>query len=167
MPAHSGVALYVASSATPAIRLHGRDFTFVTRLTPDRDATGAIKEFSPQARYTKAGSVPLHQHGHGTFCSFRILVPSRLVGVYALVVDGSVRYIGECEDLGKRFNAGYGNISPKNCYRGGQPTNCKINRRVLDMSKAGGSVDLYFHPTTDRKTVEKDLIARYTPPWNG
>jgi hypothetical protein len=156
-----------ASSAWRAIRLERWDFTFVATLAPERDATGAIRELSPQGRYPKLAAVPLHQHGHGTFCSFRIAVSPGLTGVYALVVDGSVRYIGECEDLGKRFNMGYGNISPKNCYRGGQPTNCKINRCVLDVSKAGGSVNLYFHLTTDRKTVEKQLISRYTPPWNG
>ena len=116
--------------------------------------------------FAKSDAVPLHKHGHGTFCKFRISVPKGLAGVYALVVDGSVRYIGECEDLGKRFNMGYGNISPRNCYEGGQRTNCKINRRVLDVSKAGGRVDLYFHPTPLRQTVEKQLVASCPPPWN-
>jgi len=89
------------------------------------------------------------------------------MGVYALMKDGAVCYIGECEDLGKRFNMGYGNISPKNCYQGGQPTNCKINHRVLEVSKAGGRIDLYFHQTSQRKAVEKLLIVRCSPPWNG
>ena len=151
----------------PAVRLGIYDFTFVASLVPERDSAGAIREFSPQSGYAKAGAVPLHKHGRGTFCRFRLAVPKGLSGVYALVVDGTVRYIGECEDLGKRFNAGYGNISPKNCYRGGQPTNCKINRWVLDMVKAGGRVDLYFHPTSQRKAVEQELIARHSPPWNG
>jgi hypothetical protein len=148
------------------IRLGERDFAFVASLTPERDAAGAIRELSPQGRYTKSDAVPLHKHGQGTFCKFRIAVSKGLVGVYAMVVDGAVRYIGECEDLGKRFNMGYGNISPRNCYEGGQSTNCKINRRVFDMSKAGRRVDLYFHPTPQRKTVEEPLIARYIPPWN-
>jgi len=156
-----------ASNVPAMLTLEGHNFTLVTQLAPERDATGAIREFSPQARYANLNADPLHQHGRGTFCSFRISVPARLVGIYALVVDGAVRYIGECEDLGKRFNAGYGNISPKNCYTGGQPTNCKINRRVLDVSKAGGSVNVYFHPTPQRKPLETQLIARYAPPWNG
>ncbi|MGH2560697.1 MAG: GIY-YIG nuclease family protein [Thermomicrobiales bacterium] len=121
---------------------------------------------SPQGRYTKCDVSPLHKHGHGTFCKFLISVPKGLIRVYALVVDGSARYIGECEDLGKRFKMGYGNISPRNCYKGGQQTNCKINRRVLDVSKAGGRVDPYFHPTPQRKPVEKQLVSTYAPPWN-
>jgi hypothetical protein len=152
-------------SGDEALVLGGRDFALVQHLAPERNEEGAIREVSPQGRYKKA--IPLHQYGHGTFCAFRIAVPAGLVGVYALVVDGSVRYLGECADLGTRFNGGYGTISPRNCYVGGQSTNCKINRRVLDVSKAGGRVDLYFHPTPQRKTVEAHLIAAYLPPWNG
>ncbi len=164
MSTHSGGA----ASAPLPIRLGGSDFAFVGSLTPERDTSGTIVEFSPQGRYAKADAHALHKHGHGAFCRFCIAVPKGLAGVYALVVDGSVRYIGECEDLGKRFNMGYGTISPKNCYAGGQPTNCKINRRVLGVSKGGGRVDLYFLPTplSLRKAVENQLVARCSPPWN-
>jgi hypothetical protein len=152
------------------IMLSGHDFQYVQSLIPERDASGAIKEVSPQGRYAMSDAVQLHKHGHGAFCKFSISVPRGLGGIYALVMDGAVRYIGECEDLGKRFNAGYGNISPRNCYVGGQMTNCKINRRVLDATKAGSRADLYFYPTQDgsvqRRTVEKELVARYSPPWN-
>lgn len=151
----------------PAVNFAGHDFTFVALLAPERDLAGVVREYSPQGRYAKAGAVPLHKYGLGTFCRFRLALPKGLSGVYALVLDGTVRYFGECEDLGKRFNTGYGNISPKNCYQGGQATNCKINRRILDAAKARGRVDLYFHPTPLRRTVEQQLIARYLPPWNG
>jgi hypothetical protein len=161
------VAVPNPKTAAPAIRLGGYDFAFVASLDPVRDPTGAIAESSPQARYANAGTVPLHTHGRGPFCKVRIAVQRHLAGVYALVVDGAVRYVGECEDLGKRFNAGYGNISPRNCYDGGQPTNCKVNRRVLDVARAGGRVDLYFHPTPARKAVEAELLAICSPPWNG
>lgn len=157
----------IASSAPQVITLEGWEFAFVAQLDPERDDMGVIRESSPQARYAKSDTVPLHQHGRGPFCSFHITVLPGLAGVYALIVDGSVRYIGECEDLGKRFNAGYGNISPKNCYKGGQATNCKINRRVLEVSQSGARVNVYFYRTAQRKTVEKLLIARYMPPWNG
>jgi hypothetical protein len=125
---------------------------------------GSIRELSPQGRPT---NVPLHKHGHGTFCTFHVAIQKGLVGVYALVVDGSVRYIGKCEDLGQRFY-NYGNISRSSCYkRGGQSTFCKINHRVLEVSKAGGRVDLYFHPTPQQLTVKRHLIAQFSPPWNG
>jgi len=50
---------------------------------------------------------------------------------------------------------------------GGQSTNCKVNRPVLDVAKTEGRVDLYFHATPHRKVVEKELVAQYLPPWNG
>lgn len=155
-----------AACASSAIRLGRHEFKFMEFLTPERDTSGAIQELSPQSRYMKCDAVPLHKHGHGTFCKFRISVPAKQAGVYALVANGSVRYIGECEDLGKRVNMGYGNISPRNCYEGGRRTNCKINHRVLDVCKAGGCVALYFYPTPQRHMVEKELIARCSPPWN-
>lgn len=152
---------------TSELRLAEYTFTFVETLTPERTASGAVLELSPQGQYKKAGTVRLHDYGHGTFCKFRITVPEGLVGVYAMVVDGAVCYLGECLDLRKRFNAGYGLISPRKCYQRGQPTNCRLNQRILNVTKAGGRVDLYFHPTAQRKMVEKQLIARYSPPWNG
>jgi hypothetical protein len=154
-------------SGDEALVLGGRDFALVQHLAPERNEEGAIREVSPQGRYKKSATASLHQHGHGTFCTFHIAVPAGLVGVYALVVEGSVRYIGGCVDLGKRFNSGYGTISPRNCYKGGQMTNCKINHRVLEVLKAGDRVALYFHSTPQRKSDETQLIAAYSPSWKG
>ena len=156
-----------AAAAPGTIKLGGNEFVFIATLAPQRDASGAIIELMPQEQYKKSDSVPLHKHGHGTFSRFKISVQKGLVGVYALLADGAVRYIGECKNLGKRINAGYGNISPKNCYKGGQSTNCKINRRVLDATRASGRVDLYCCPTPRRKPIERQLIEKYRPPWNG
>lgn len=148
------------------IRLEGCDFRFITTLVPEHDRTGAINEYSPQQQYTNLSAVPLHRHGHGPFCRFQIEVPKGWSGVYALCVDGAVRYIGESEDLERQFNTGYGHISPAACFVGGQSTNCRINHSVLTVSKAGGCIDLYFYPTSQRKLIKKRLIARYAPPWN-
>lgn len=35
-------------------------------------------------------------------------------------------YIGETDNLEKQFRQGYGNISPRNCFKGGQSTNYKM-----------------------------------------
>lgn len=155
-----------ASNLPLNLDLAGHDFAFMVPLIPESNVQRAIQELYPQERYAKRDAILLHKHGHGAFCRFRVSVPRGLVGVYALVVNGRICYIGECEDLGKRFNMGYGNISPRNCYVGGQVTNCKINRRVLEVSKSGRSVNLYFHPTSSRRQVEKQLITQFSPPWN-
>ena len=155
-----------APSVPAEITLGMFPFALVESLVLDRDQAGTIVEKLPQAQYYKAGLVPLHKHGDGPFCKFRITVPKGMMGVYALQVDGMVRYIGECEDLRKRFSYGYGNISPRNCYKGGRGTNLKINRKVLEVVRAAGRVDLYFYKTTERKQIERQLLDTYSPPWN-
>jgi len=148
--------------------LEGYRFDFVASLDPERDETGTILESNPHERFPNPGSIPLNRYGHGPFCEFGISVPKGMTGVYALVVAGSVRYVGVCQDLGRRFNANYGHISPQDCYVGGQSTNCKVNHLILDAANAGEWVDLYFHhATSDRLSTEAELITKWSPPWNG
>ena len=55
---------------------------------------------------------------------------------------------------------GYGNISPRNCYTGGQSTNCKMNKAVMEYYEKGTPVDLYFYETDQYKQVELELLRR-------
>ena len=82
------------------------------------------------------------------------------------VVDNAIIYIGETENLSQRFNIGYGNISPRNCYVGGQSTNCKMNKIVLELYEQGKIIDLYFYETKDYKSVELDLLRNMKTPYN-
>jgi len=109
----------------------------------------------------------LHKYGRGPFCQFRI--PKNLLyeGVYALKEGQAIIYIGMCQNLSDRFNArGYGTISPRNCFDGGQHTNCKINNSILKSIKKGRKIELWFYPTHDRHLVESRLILRLQPSWN-
>lgn len=141
-------------------------FGYISAIRPERDGSGNVCEFLPQARYGKARIVPLHKHGRGPFCRFRIPPHFRVEGVYVLCIDGAVHYVGECVNLSSRFNMGYGQISPRNCYDHGQPTNCKINHFILEATRRGNEVDLWFLQTRNRKLVESELITRFKPPWN-
>ena len=114
-----------------AIRIGQYDFRFVCVIEPERNFDGTIRELMPQVRYNNAAGWSLHQYGDGPFCKFKIPRNLNFSGVYALSVDHEIRYIGECEKLSQRFNAGYGNISPRNCFKGGQQTNCRINSLLL------------------------------------
>lgn len=87
-------------------------------------------------------------------------------GVYALTVDGGVQYIGEAEDLTRRYNMGYGHISPRNCYTGGRATNCRLNHLIYKEASKGRKVDLWFYRTEDRLAAEAELIRSLQPPWN-
>jgi len=81
-------------------------------------------------------------------------------------VNNDVRYVGECQNLSARFNMGYGQISPRNCYEGGQRTNCRVNQLILKAVRTGYHVELLFHETSDRQAVEGELIAELAPLWN-
>jgi len=120
----------------------------------------------PQARYHDANNSPLNKYGNGPFCKFSIPCNACGEGVYALFVNDTLKYVGECEDLVNRFNMGYGNISPKNCYQGGQPTNCRINHLILECFQEGSRIGLFFLPTRERHNVEYALIKEFSPEWN-
>ncbi len=141
-------------------------FRFICRINPERDQTGVVCAFLPQSSYKNFRRLKLHNCGSGPFCRFRIPSNLPLEGVYALLIGESVPYVGECIHLSKRFNMGYGQISPRNCFVGGQPTNCKINRHVLEAAECGKQLGLWFLETQNRKAVERELIGILNPPWN-
>jgi hypothetical protein len=81
----------------------------------------------PQSRYRNARDLPLNGHGAGPFCCFSIARGLNVPGVYVLTLAGEAVYVGKCTSLARRFGPqGYGAIQPKNCFVGGQSTNCKI-----------------------------------------
>jgi hypothetical protein len=151
----------------PQISLDKHVFFFIGEINPMRDSNGQILQFFPQSRYAKSSFYKLNAHGHGSFCKFTISPEwKERNGVYALYSNNELLYIGESIDLYKRFNTGYGNISPKNCYERGQPTNCKINKLILSHCLNGSSVALYFYETSDYKRIEKELRGAKKPPYN-
>ena len=142
-------------------------FERVCGIEPDRDTNGAVRKFLPQSLYSNENNLPLHRYGAGPFCKFQIPSNVSKAGVYAISVDGEVRYIGETVNLSSRYNTGYGNISPRNCFSGGQETNCRINNLILEALDANSQIDLWFLPTDEYKTIEADLRRKLTPSWNG
>ena len=109
--------------------------------------------------YNNRSNLPLLPNGSGAFCRFTLHAPA-VSGVYLWIVEGKIIYIGETVNLHQRFNTGYGNISPRNCYLGGQSTNCKMNKVVMEHYRRGTPVDLYFYETDLYKQVELDLLRR-------
>ena len=144
----------------------GYRFDFICLVNPRRDSRGEIVEHFPQDRYQNAQNLPLNRYGEGPFCKFSIPASLAEAGVYVLTAAGEPRYVGECQNLSRRFNMGYGNISPRNCYIGGQETNCRLNHLILESLRVGETIDLWFHPTDDYKRVEQALLATRHFPWN-
>src|SRR5687768_9568933 len=115
-------------------------FVHICEIKLERDDTQTIKVNLPQERYTKKDEVSLHAFGIGPFCKFRIPNKLNFSGVYILTLNDLPAYIGECLNLSKRYNMGYGNISPRNCYQGGQPTNCRINNLICEAVQSGQQI---------------------------
>lgn len=144
----------------------GYPFCHVCDIEPQRDQAGAVCLYRPQSRYAKRKQRELHSDGKDPFCKFRIPTGLHQAGVYALIVNGDVRYIGRCTDLSRRFNGEHGTISPSSCYVGGQMTNCRVNRHILNAATRRDKIELWFFDTEDPKEVKRRLMTRLRPPWN-
>jgi hypothetical protein len=87
--------------------------------------------------------------------------------VYIITAQGNPVYAGKCADLSGRFGSrGYGAIQPRNCFAGGQSTNCKVNHLVLEQAELRIPLELWFHATDDYSFVERKVITALRPQWN-
>jgi hypothetical protein len=141
-------------------------FTHICQLSAEPDDIGEARAFQPQTAYANRACLEIHSYGDGPFCKFKIDSHYRASGVYALTIEDELKYLGECQDLSSRYNSGYGQISPRNCFVGGQRTNCRINNLIYKELLAGKRVNLWFMKTVERKAIEKELLSTLRPPWN-
>ena len=150
-----------------ALSLGGVGFHFVAEIRPAADANGLPVEERPHLRFDNARGLPLNRHGDGPFCRFSVSGLPEGPGVYAVTVARGLAYVGIANDLRERWSArGYARIHPRNCFRGGQSTNCKVNRAILTAARGGRPILLWIHETASPRSVEERLIRRLEPPWN-
>jgi len=144
------------------------EFKHVCIIIPKKDSNRKIIEYQPHLRYYNKNNHRLNKYGRGPFCKF--MIPSGYLGkkgVYLILVNDKILYIGKCVDLDARYNNGYGNISPRNCFEGGQNTNCKNNSLILSEFKKGCKIELKFYETDNYSRIEEELIKEIDPKWNG
>lgn len=149
----------------------GRTFTYIGAIKPERDNNGQVVSEFPQTSYANAKNLPMHRYGAGPFCRFQVAVGWPRGGVYVLAKEEEVLYVGECQNLEERWGTrGYGRIHPRNCYQGGQQTNCRINNLICMESQNSTVLALWFFPISggkqERVAAESSLIASTRPPWN-
>lgn len=142
----------------------GYPFRFLQQLIPECN-NGEVVKYFPQKDYRNTANLPLLHYGKGAFCRFSINA-SAVAGVYIWVVENEIIYIGETSNLAIRFNRGYGSISPRNCFVGGQSTNCKMNKIVMEYYERHTPVNLYFYETKRYKQVELELLCHYNTKYN-
>jgi hypothetical protein len=112
------------------VKLGEYQFIYICTIEPERNADGSVKQCMLQSRYKDKCNWPLNKYGKVPFCKFRIPNNYNVSSVYAVVVEGELKYIGECLNLSSRFNTGYGIISFRNCYVGGHETYCRLNNLI-------------------------------------
>ncbi|CAN5442553.1 hypothetical protein BH09GEM1_BH09GEM1_07440 [soil metagenome] len=145
-------------------KIGGHEFWLVGTLAIQRSGSGELIEYS----HPLPAGERRNRYADGPFCRFGLPSAPHAEGVYAVIVDSAIQYVGECADLAQRYSAaGYGLISPRNCHHDGQSTNCKLNARVLAAAKTGSAAQVWFRASNDRKALEAELIASLRPPWNG
>ncbi len=149
----------------------GLSFSYIGPIRPERDERGEIIEELPQSKFRNERDLPLHKYGEGPFCQFRVAFGWQQSGIYVLTNGDDPCYVGECQNLEDRWGTtGYGRISPRNCYKGGQETNCRVNNLIYRETKTGAKLALWFHSIDgdkqDRLAVESELVAALKPPWN-
>jgi len=141
-------------------------FEWTAFIKPELDDNGAVQAFLPNINYQNPQGLALNPYGQGPFCKFRIPSDKTYAGIYLLSVDNKAMYIGECNNLVNRYNDGYGAISPRDCYEGGQPTYCRINHLIYTTVKAGRQIELWFFKTANRPAIQEELVKALKPLWN-
>ena len=146
-------------------------FSHVGPVRPNRNQCGEVIGELPQSRFRNERNLPLNKYGEGPFCRFRVALGWGRSGVYVLMNGDTPLYVGECQDLEVRWGpTGYGSISPRNCYKGGQETNCRINNLIYRGTKTGAGFNLWFYPVEgdkhSRTAIERELVSVLSPPWN-
>lgn len=142
------------------------NFEWAAQIRPEMDDKGAVQPFQPHLAYANPQNLALHPFGEGPFCKFRIPSNKQDGGVYLLLANDTPVYIGECTNLATRFNHGYGAISPRDCYTGGRPTQCRINNLIYTALKARQNVEVWFHKSAKRSATATELIKMLRTPWN-
>ncbi len=144
----------------------GQSFDFACNIEPLRNSsTGIVKEFYPDQEFR--GNLSLHKHGKGPFCVFTIPVTAaKKKGIYILLVDEQVKYIGFCDDLYEKFHFEFGHIQPRDCYWGGHPERCRVNHLILKAAQEGKEIKLAFSNQHASESKTAKLIWDLKPQWN-
>lgn len=125
--------------------LERRVLSHAGRLFVEQDADGTVLTHSPLA-----GMAAVEQrYPAWALGPFGRIEPENDLpsapGVYALVTQGTVRYVGGSSDLARTFGqrSGLGDISRRDAQNPRREEHCRLNRLVTAEARAGITVDLY------------------------
>lgn len=143
-------------------------FTLAGPVESDRDPSGSPTTYTAWERFANPKGLALNKWGVGPFVRLRPPPLPKAAGVYAITQADRVLYLGIAKaDLFARWGrGGYSVIDPRNCYAGGQSTNCHVNHLIGQVLGQGGSIDLWFLTDPAPRPIELTLIRALHPPWN-
>ena len=151
-----------------AVQLLDWPFVLAGAIEAERDDSGAPATYTAHERFANPKGLALNKWGAGPFVRLRPPPLPKVPGVYAIVHASSVLYIGRARDSlfvrwGRR---GYSVIDPRNCYVGGQSTNCHVNHLIGDALAEGWDLELWIHETPVPDEIETTLRRSLHPIWN-
>ena len=149
------------------MQIGGYDFSLGSVIDLRRSPDGTPLLEYPHLRFDNVKNVELNKYGAGPFVTLILTPPPpKAQGVYAVVADSTqVMYIGQAANtIRQRWAMGAAKISPRNCFDGGQPTNCHLNTLVRRAVADGRSLELYVLTTPEYDSIERTLIATLQPP---
>lgn len=131
------------------------------RLLVERDASGTVLTRSPLA-----GMAAVEQrYPSWALGPFGRIEPEyelpQSPGVFALVSQGVVHYVGSTGDVARLLGMrrGLGHITRRDCRNRRAEERCRLNRLITAEARAGRSVDLYLLP------VPGNLMPGRPMPW--
>lgn len=140
-----------------------RVLTYAGRLIVERDQDDEVVTHSPLA-----GMAAVEQrYPAWALGPFGRIEPEHVLpeapGVFALVQQGVVRYVGASRDLARTFGTrhGLGHITRRDCQLSRREERCRLNRLVVAEAGAGRTVDLYVLVTG--RTGSKALFRGRRP----
>jgi hypothetical protein len=131
--------------APPHLVLARRVLTYSGRLFAERDAAGVLLDYSPLAGMAAVEQrYPAWALGPFSRIEPEFAIPAQ-AGVFALVTDGVVRYVGHARNLEAAFGfrTGIGHISRRDAQRARGEERCRLNRLITVEARAGRTVDVY------------------------
>lgn len=121
----------------------------------------------PQDRFSNPRGYPLAPENDTLYCSFKVNAPKR-PGIYWILLDGAVVYIGRAKSLHNRLSIQYGTVSPRHPFKGGQLQKCRINAKINSALNAGSLITFRWEACEDYEDREKRLLEdpAKRPSWN-
>lgn len=146
-------------------------FQYLADLLPDGDPSGRTDRYTAHDKYRNDSGLALNPEGVGPFCRLRVRHAPKAAGVFALLCEGSVVYLGATDDLYHTINLELGLIAPRACYERGDENACRVNNRVLTAHEHGSTVSLWFHLSVAGSLLLRRLLAEMAaegrqPSWN-